>query len=251
MPIDRMAVVGSGTMGAQIAAQSALSGFDVVLVDTDEEKLRNAESSNCAVLGRRVEKGTLSQQEVDAALARITPTTDIELVAECRLVIEAVFEDVDVKRSVFDELATVCGPETILATNSSAYPISRLFDDLPYPERSCNVHFFHPVLVMKLVEIMRGPETSDETVAALLEYVDRIGREAVVIERELSGLIVNRILAAIKREALWLASEGFASPEGRCVHRPTPGHGAIDKRRDRRTRWETMIQAAGMPSGSV
>lgn len=213
MEIKRIGVVGAGTMGAQIAAQSALHGLDVVLVDSDEGQLAEAERSNRRLLERRADKGTMTKEEVVSGLGRIRASRDLEEIATCQLVIEAVFEDMAVKRAVFAELAEICAPDAILATNSSTFPISRLYDDLPYPDRACNLHFFHPVLAMRLVEIMRGPETSDETVAALIAFADRIEREAVLIEREISGLIVNRILAAIKREALWLASEGYAEPE--------------------------------------
>jgi len=200
-------------MGSQIAAQSALGGYEVVLLDADGAKLAEADTNNRRLLERRIEKGTLTREEVETALSRVGSAQDVEDLATCGLVIEAVFEDLTVKQTVFAQLSEVCGPQAILATNSSTFPISQLFDDLPYSERTCNIHFFHPVLVMKLVEIMRGPETSDQTVEAVRTYVNRLGRESVVIERELSGLIVNRILAAIKREALWLASEGYAEPE--------------------------------------
>ncbi|HZT96491.1 MAG TPA: 3-hydroxyacyl-CoA dehydrogenase family protein [Chloroflexota bacterium] len=210
---SRLAVIGAGTMGAQIAAQAALHDFEVALIDTDEESLRRAEAGNRKQLQRRVEKGALSQTQVDEAMNRVQGTTDLLAAGSAFLVIEAVFEDLDTKRAVFSRLVETCGPDAILATNSSTIPISRIFDDLPYPERACNMHFFHPVLVMKLVEIMRGPETSDETVESAVDFVRRIDRQAVVVEREIPGLIVNRILGALKREALWLADEGYASPE--------------------------------------
>lgn len=207
-----MGVVGAGTMGSQIAAQSALHGLDVVLVDEDAARLREAVANNRRLLARRVAKGTLTEPEVETSLGRVETSRDPASLAPCELVVEAVFEDLGVKREVFAELAEVCSPVAILVTNSSTFPIASLFDDLPYPERSANLHFFHPVLVMKLVEVMRGPETSDATVGALLRFAERIGRESVVIERAVSGLVVNRILAAIKREALWLAAEGYALP---------------------------------------
>ena len=180
---------------------------------SDPAKLEAADAGNRMYLGRRVDKGTLSRESLETAMNLIGAATDLEALAGCQLVIEAVFEDREVKRDVFQQLSELCGPEVILATNSSAFPISQLVHDLPFPDRACNLHFFHPVLVMRLVEVMRGPETSDETIAACLEFARRIDKEAVFVEREISGLIVNRVLAAIKREALWLADEGYAEPE--------------------------------------
>ncbi len=207
-----VAVVGAGTMGSQIAAQCALHEIFVILVDDDPRQLSAALDSNRRHLERRVEKGSLGESELEGVLERIRVSPDIESAAEVGLVIEAVAEDLELKRTVFSELVEVCGPDTILATNSSTFPISRIAEDLSYPERMCNMHFFHPVLIMKLVEIMRGPDTADETIAAAVGLTRSIDRQPIVIEREVPGLIVNRILAEIKREALWLANEGFASP---------------------------------------
>ncbi len=209
----KLAVIGAGTMGSQIAAQSALHGVEVVLVDTDERNLSRAEAGNRAQLERRVEKGTYTRERVEDALSRVEYSPDISRAAGAGMAIEAVFEDLSAKQQVFSRLVETCAPDAILASNSSTIPISRIFDDLPYPERACNIHFFHPVLVMRLVEVMRGPETSDETVEAAMAYVRGIDREPVLIEKEISGLIVNRILAALKREALWLADQGYATPE--------------------------------------
>jgi 3-hydroxybutyryl-CoA dehydrogenase len=208
----RVAVIGAGTMGSQIAAQCALHEVFVVLIDEDPAHLNAATAGNRRQLERRVEKGALSQEDVDLALDRIRTATDIEQAADSGFAIEAVFEDLDTKRTVFTELVEACGPETILATNSSTFPISRIAGDLPFPERMCNMHFLHPVLVMRLVEIMRGPDTADDTIEAAVNLARFIDRRPIVIEREVPGLIVNRILAEIKREALWLAAEGYAEP---------------------------------------
>jgi 3-hydroxybutyryl-CoA dehydrogenase len=200
-------------MGSQIAAQCALSNFNVVLVDATEDQLASAVASNAGHLQRRVTKGTLTQDEVAAALSRVTASTDFHALHAADIVIEAVYESLDVKREVFATLSATCLATTILGSNSSTFPVLKIAPNDPHPERLCNLHFFHPVLVMKLVEIMRGPSTSDEVIARCVQFVNAIGRTPVVIGRELSGLIVNRILAAIKREALWLADEGYATPE--------------------------------------
>ena len=166
-----LAVIGAGTMGSQIAAQSALHGVSVILIDNQRTHLERAMARNRLHLERRVEKGTLTQGEVTAIIDRIQTSRDIESAAAAGFVIEAVFEEIEPKRAVFAELVEVCGPDAILATNSSSFPISRIAQDLPYSDRMCNVHFFHPVLVMKLVEVMRGPLTSDETVEAAVDLV--------------------------------------------------------------------------------
>jgi 3-hydroxybutyryl-CoA dehydrogenase len=212
MTVDRVAVVGAGTMGAQIAAQCALHNLSVELIESDPRKLEEAARTNHRHLMRRVEKGRLTEAELESTFGRIHPSLDIELAATAQIAIEAVFEDLAAKRDVFTQLAEICAPDAVLATNSSSIPISQIIHDLPYPDRACNIHFFHPVLIMRLVEIMRGPETSDDTVDAVTGFVRQIDREPVLIEKEISGMIVNRILGAIKREALWLASEGYATP---------------------------------------
>jgi 3-hydroxybutyryl-CoA dehydrogenase len=151
---------------------------------------------------------------METALGLVQPTTDLDTAAaSVDFVIEAVVEQLDVKQQVFSDLTRICEPDAVLATNSSTIGISQIVRDLPRRERCVNMHFFHPVLVMRLVEVMRGPETSQETVDATVELAKRIGKEPVIINREIYGLVVNRILGAIKREAFWLAEEGYATPE--------------------------------------
>lgn len=210
--IHKIAVIGAGTMGSQIAQQCALHGFPVTLVDTSEDQLAKAVASNRKLLQRRVDKGTMEASDMEAALARVEPTTEFDRLGDAQFVIEAVFEDLDAKRSVFRRLADVCSVDAVLTSNSSTIPISRIVQELPRRDRACNMHFFHPVLVMRLVEIMRGPDTSDETVQKTVALARAIDREPVVINREIYGLIVNRILGAIKREAYSLVERGYATP---------------------------------------
>jgi 3-hydroxybutyryl-CoA dehydrogenase len=217
MEIDQLrtiCVVGAGTMGSQIAQQAALYGFTVHLVDTDEAQIERAAQSNRGHLQRRVDKGTLSAEEMADALSLVHPYLEVEVgVLGSQVVIEAIIEQMPDKQVLFQELEQVTDPQTILASNSSTIAISQIVPGLKHRDRCINLHFFHPVLVMKLVEIMRGPDTSDETVHVMIELVRRIGKEPVLINREVYGLLVNRILGAIKREAFWLAEEGFATPQ--------------------------------------
>jgi 3-hydroxybutyryl-CoA dehydrogenase len=212
--IRALCVVGAGTMGSQIAQQAALYGYSVWLVDADPAQVERAVTANRGHLERRVDKGRLTPEEMAAALDLVQPTNDLRHAAESAdFVIEAVVEDLDVKRAVFADLDSLCRPDVVLATNSSTIGISQLVPRLNRPERCVNMHFFHPVLVMRLVEVMRGPKSSDAAVHTTMDLARRLDKEPVLINREIYGLLVNRILGAIKREAYWLAEEGYASPE--------------------------------------
>jgi len=210
--VTELAVTGAGSMGAQIAQQAALHGIDVRLQDKSAEQLEKALDSNRGHLMRRVEKGKLSQAEAEQALSRVRTTTDLaEAVAAADFVIEAVIEDLQLKRSVFADLDRAAPPETVLASNSSTMGISKIADATTRPERCVNVHFFYPVLVMDLVEVVRGPQTSDDTVKRALAMVRAMGRTAVLVNKEIDGFIVNRILHAATQEAYRLLDAGVAS----------------------------------------
>jgi 3-hydroxybutyryl-CoA dehydrogenase len=210
--VTQLAVIGAGSMGAQIAQQAALHGVDVRLQDKSAEQLKKALESNRGHVMRRVEKGKLGQAEADPALSRVRTTTDLaEAVAGADFVIEAVFEDLQLKRSVFAELDGAAPPETVLASNSSTMGISKIADATSRPERCVNVHFFYPVLVMDLVEVVRGPQTSDDTVERAMAMVREMGRTAVLVNKEIDGFIVNRILHAATQEAYRLLDAGVAS----------------------------------------
>src|ERR1700726_3656886 len=201
-------------MGAQIALQAALQGVDVSLVDVEPAQLNRATTSNRHWLERRVARGKLDQESAEAAAERVTESSDLAgAAATSAWAIEAVVEDEAAKRTVFAELDTHLPADAGIATNSSNIVISRLADATRRPELCCNMHFFHPVLVMDLCEVVRGPQTSDETVQRALAWSRRMGRTAVVVEREIDGFIVNRILGAASREAFSLLKGGVASAE--------------------------------------
>lgn len=210
----KLAVVGAGSMGAQIAQQAALFGIDVILQDKDEAQLRKARESNRGHLARRVEKGRLARADADEALDRVRTTTDLAAaVAGAEFVIEAVFENLELKRSIFRRLDSLARPDAVLASNSSTMGISAIASESSRPELCLNMHFFYPVLVMDLVEIVRGPSTSDETVRRAKELAQAMGRTAVVLNKEIDGFIVNRILHAATQEAYHLLDAGIASFE--------------------------------------
>jgi len=213
--LKRVVVVGAGTMGSQIALQTALSGrYDVGLVDTVAAQLEKASGQNRKLLDRSVEKGRLTADRADAAFARIKTSSSLEAaVGDADLVIEAVIEDFDGKRAVFKSLGEHAKKEAILASNSSTIAISRLAGFTGRPEQCCNMHFFHPVTVMQLCEVVRGPQTSDATVEAAMEFVRSIDRTPVLLKKEIWGFIVNRILFAASEEAMHLLEGGYASAE--------------------------------------
>jgi len=212
--VTALAVIGAGSMGAQIAQQAALHGVDARLQDSNPEQLRKAVESNRGHLMRRVEKGKLTQPEAEQALSRVRTTTDLAgAVAGADFVIEAIFEDLTLKRGVFAELDEAAPPGAVLASNSSTMGISKIAEVTARPERCVNMHFFFPVLVMDLVEVVRGPRTSDETVERAMAMAKEMGRTAVLINKEIDGFIVNRILHAATQEAYRLFDAGVAGFE--------------------------------------
>jgi 3-hydroxybutyryl-CoA dehydrogenase len=213
--LKRVAVIGAGTMGSQIALQTALSGrYDVTLVDTVAGQLERSRAQNRRLVDRSVEKGRLTQDRAEDAMGRIKDSSRLAgAVADSDLVIEAVIENFDAKKAVFEDIGKHASKDAVLASNSSTIAISRLADSTGRPERCCNMHFFHPVTVMQLCEVVRGPKTSDETVETAMEFVRSIDRTPVLLQKEIWGFIVNRILFAASEEAMRLLEGGFASAE--------------------------------------
>jgi 3-hydroxybutyryl-CoA dehydrogenase len=211
---ERLLVLGSGTMGSQIAQQAALCGVDVDLVDVSAEQLQRAVAQNRALLEKRVARGRLDAADAEAALARVSTSDDLPgAAARCQWAIEAIVERVDAKREAFAELDRHLPDGAGIATNSSNIVSSRLADATQRPQLCCNMHFFHPVLVMDVCEVVRGPHTSDDTARRAVEWCRRIGRTPVLIEREIDGFVVNRVLGAASREAFTLLTDGVASAE--------------------------------------
>ena len=213
--VKGVAVVGAGTMGSQIALQTILSGkYDVFLVDSDGAQLERARAQNEKLVARAVEKGRIDEHQGRSALDRLEQTTDLAKAAGyADLAIEAVFEDLDTKREIFRQLDQHAPAHAILASNSSTIAISRMAEVTKRPERCCNMHFFHPVMVMQLCEVVRGPQTSDETIETVMDFVRSINRVPVLIRKEVHGFIVNRILFAATEEALDLLEGGYATHE--------------------------------------
>ncbi len=210
--IERVSVVGAGAMGSQIALVCALAGLPTKLYDVNDAAIEKATTSLQAWLERSVRKGRLTTAERDAAWARLQFDQDLaSAVADADLVIEAVVEKLEVKRSLLEELGRLTVPEALLSSNTSSFVPSRLADATGRPAQFANLHFFNPALVMACVEVVRGPETADATVAAMMDFTKRIGKSPVLLEKEIPGFIANRILNAVRDEAIYLLENGYAS----------------------------------------
>jgi 3-hydroxybutyryl-CoA dehydrogenase len=208
--IEKIQVVGGGQMGSGIAQVAAQAGLAVHLADVDEAALQEGFEAIKKNLSRSVEKGRVSQEEMDDSLARIEPGT--EYAADADLAIEAVVETPDVKAEVFRALDERLGEDAILASNTSSISITELAAATGRPAKFIGMHFFNPVPLMKLVEIVRGLETADETYAAVHELAERLGKEPVEVN-DFPGFVSNRILMPMINEAVYCVMEGVAGPE--------------------------------------
>lgn len=209
----RLAVIGAGLMGSGIAQVAARAGWRVTMRDIDEAALRRGLDGIRASLDKFAAKGTIAADDVTATLDRITTTTELEAAAEADLVVEAVFERLDVKHEVFRQLDKVCRPGTVLATNTSAIPITQIAAVTERPERVVGTHFFSPVPMMKLCELVRGYQTSDEALAAAKAFAEEIGKTCIVVNRDVAGFVTTRLIAALVVEAVKLVESGVVSPE--------------------------------------
>ncbi|KAB2328358.1 3-hydroxyacyl-CoA dehydrogenase family protein [Cytobacillus depressus] len=211
--INKVAVIGSGTMGSQIAMVCALAGYSVVLYDIENNNLIKAKESLQGHMNRRVQKGRLGEKEVNEGFSKINFTTNFEELKDVDFVIEAIVEKLEVKRELFKRLDEITPKHTILATNSSTIVSSKIADVTNRPEKVCNVHFFNPALIMELVEVVSGPHTSEETAQIAVEFVKDIQKVPVLLKKEISGFIANRILGKLMDEAVFLLENGYADHE--------------------------------------
>ena len=214
MEVNNIAVIGAGNMGHQIAVCAALSGFQVRCTDTNSEMLNKAIQFTDNYLQERVIKGKLTEVAAKQARENIVFTPSVKEAAEdADLVIEAIIEKLDIKRTIFAELDKICPAHTILATNSSYIVSSKIADATSRPDKVCNMHFFNPALVMKLVEVVQGAHVSVETVESVMEVAKKMGKTPVLLHKEIYGFLVNRFLQATRQEALKLLDMGVASHE--------------------------------------
>jgi 3-hydroxybutyryl-CoA dehydrogenase len=209
----RLAVIGAGLMGSGIAQVAAAAGWRVTLQDVDDAAVGRGLDAVRASLERFAAKGQVQADDVDAALGRIEPATDLAAAADADIVVEAVFERLDVKRDVFRELDRVCRPDAVLATNTSAIPITQIAAATGRPERVVGTHFFSPVPMMRLCELVRGHLTSDETLATARAFAEEVGKTCIVVNRDIAGFVTTRLIAALVVEAVRLVESGVVSPE--------------------------------------
>ncbi len=217
MKIDelrRVSVIGAGLMGRQIALNAAHHGYTARLHDAATLQLKAAERWVDEYVAGRIEKGRWTTEEAAAARARLSfAATLAEAVADADLVVEAVVEDLAVKRAVFAELDRLCPPRAVLATNSSTFVSSLIADATKRPSQVANLHYFNPAMVMEVVEVVQGPHTSEETATVLVEFVRRVGKRPILMKKEIEGFIANRLLHALGHEATFLVDAGYATFE--------------------------------------
>ncbi|WP_069866925.1 3-hydroxyacyl-CoA dehydrogenase family protein [Streptomyces malaysiensis] len=209
----KLAVIGAGLMGSGIAQVSAQAGWDVVLRDVTDEALRRGTDGIRASYDKFVSKGKLEAEEAERALGRITTTTDLDAAADADVVVEAVFEKVEVKREIFRALDELVKDDTVLASNTSAIPITKIAAATRRPERVVGTHFFSPVPMMGLCELVRGHKTSDETLAAAREFAEGVGKTCIVVNRDVAGFVTTRLISALVVEAAKLYESGVATAE--------------------------------------
>ncbi len=212
--IKKICVVGAGNMGHQISLLCAIHGYKTTCTDVVPEILKKAEKFADTYLPGRVEKGKMTKEVAEQARKNISFTPDLkEAAKDADYVIEAVLEILDVKRKLFAQLDQVAPPQAILATNSSYIVSSLIADATKRPSKVVNMHFFNPALVMKLVEVVKGPHVSDETAKVTMDLSEKLEKIPVLLKKEVDGFLLNRIFRVIRREALWLLEMGVASIE--------------------------------------
>ena len=210
--MKKVFVLGAGTMGAGIVQAFAQKGCEVIVRDIKDEFVQRGIAGITKGLDRQVSKGRMSEDDKEAILSRISGTTDMNLAADCDLVVEAAIENMKIKREIFAELDKICKPETILASNTSSLSITEVASATNRPEKVIGMHFFNPAPVMKLVEVIRGIATSQETFDFIKDLSVQIGKEPVEVA-EAPGFVVNRILIPMINEASFILQEGIASVE--------------------------------------
>ncbi|MFG0630930.1 3-hydroxybutyryl-CoA dehydrogenase [Pseudomonas sp. xss_2] len=212
MSIEQIAVIGAGTMGNGIAQVCAVAGFQVLVIDVSDAALERGVATLSKNLERQVNKGTLAADQAEAAKTRIHTSTDYAALSSAQLVIEAATENLELKLRILKQVATNVGADCLIATNTSSLSVTQLAASIEHPERFIGVHFFNPVPMMALVEIIRGLQTSDSTYAQALLVTEKLGKTPITAGNR-PGFVVNRILVPMINEAIFVRQEGLASAE--------------------------------------
>lgn len=210
-----MAIVGSGSMGHGIAEMLAMTGYEVTMIDVNDELLQKAKEKIKWSLDKFVEKKRIRKEDADASLARIKTTTSYEEAAkDIDLAIEAVPENMDLKRKVFSTLDSVAPPDAIFASNTSTLSITEMGKATKRPDKVAGMHFFNPPIMMTLVEVIKGESTNQETINTLFELAKKLGKTPIIVRKDVRGFIVNRVLGIVFNEAFWAFQRGEATKEG-------------------------------------
>jgi len=213
MEIKKPFVLGAGIMGAGIGQLCAQKGYEVFVTDVSEEIIGKAKEKVTRGLQRRIEKGKITQEDMDSVLSRMNWSTDLNIARESNFVIEAVFENPDLKKEIFKNLDSICSPETILATNTTALSVSEIASATQRPDKVIGMHFFNPAVIMKLVEIIRGDETSEETIETTKMFAESLGKVPIATFKEAPAGIVSRVLAGMLNEAATVFADGIADAQ--------------------------------------
>jgi 3-hydroxybutyryl-CoA dehydrogenase len=209
----RLAVIGAGLMGSGIAQVAAQAGWSVALRDVDGPALDRGLDGIRRSLDKFVQRGMVTAADAATAVARITTTTDLEAAADADIVVEAVFERLDVKQEVFRALDRICKDSTVLATNTSAIPVTQIATVTERPESVVGTHFFSPVPMMALCELVRGYKTSDETLATAKSFAEGVGKTTITVNRDIAGFVTTRLISALVVESVKLVESGVVSAE--------------------------------------
>lgn len=210
MEIKKPFVLGAGIMGAGIGQLCAQKGYEVFVTDVSEEIIGKAKEKVTRGLQKRIEKGKITQEDMDSVLSRMNWSKDLNIARESNFVIEAVFENLDLKKEIFKNLDSICSPETILATNTTALSVSEIASATQRPDKVIGMHFFNPAVIMKLVEIIRGDETSEETIETTKMFAESLGKVPIATFKEAPAGIVSRVLAGLLNEAATVFADGIA-----------------------------------------
>jgi len=205
-------VIGAGTMGNGIAQTAANAGFSVVMCDISQDYVDRGVANISKSLDRFVKKETLTEEQKSEILGRITTTTELEGLKDCSLIVEAATENFDIKKQIFEKLDSICGPDAILSSNTSSISITKIAATTKRPDKVIGMHFFNPVPLMKLVEVIRGIATSDETYAKVKDLSEKFGKVPVECN-DFPGFVSNRVLMPMINEAIFALHEGVATKE--------------------------------------
>ncbi len=213
MEVKKPFVAGAGIMGSGIGQLCAQQGYEVSVIDVSQDLVNKAEAKVKAGLQKRVEGGKITQDEMNSVLSRVKWSVDLNLARNSDFVIEAISENIVAKKELFKKLDAICSPQTILATNTTALSVSEIASATSRPDKVIGMHFFNPAVIMKLVEIIRGEKTSEETISATKKFAESLGKFPIATSKEAPAGIVSRVLAGLLNEAAVVYSQGIASAQ--------------------------------------